>query len=101
MTTLGFCDLGVRYGGTEAVRGFNDLLHAGEWLCLIGPNGAGKSSILRSIVGLADSSGDIEVNGRSIRGISSRDRARLVAYVPQRLPRRSRARRWGRRARTP
>mgnify|MGYP000111680241 FL=1 len=38
MTALGFCDVRVTYNGTEAVQGFNDLLHSGEWLCLIGPN---------------------------------------------------------------
>ena len=55
----------------------------GEWLCLIGPNGAGKSSILRSIVGLVSSTGSIEVGGRTIRDLSTRERARRVAYVPQ------------------
>jgi len=75
--------LRVQFGRRTAVAGVDLSVAPGEWLCLIGPNGAGKSSILRSIVGLTDSSGDIEVNGRSIREVSSRDRARLVAYVPQ------------------
>ncbi|MBU6201733.1 MAG: ABC transporter ATP-binding protein [Acidobacteria bacterium] len=83
MTTLGFCDLGVRYGGTEAVRGFNDLLHAGEWLCLIGPNGAGKSSVLRAAAGLVRYSGSVAVDQVEIPAASPRWRSRRIAYVPQ------------------
>ncbi|MEY4373025.1 MAG: hypothetical protein RL219_1794 [Actinomycetota bacterium] len=83
MSRLDIRGLSVQFGRRTAVDSFGAAVAPGEWLCLIGPNGAGKSSILRSVVGLVESSGDIEVNGRSIRGIPNRDRARLVAYVPQ------------------
>lgn len=83
MSRLDIHELSVQFGRRTAVDSFSAVVAPGEWLCLIGPNGAGKSSILRSVVGLIESTGDIEVNGRTIRGIPSRDRARLVAYVPQ------------------
>jgi len=83
MTAIGFCDLTVSYNGTNAVVGFNDLLHSGEWLCLIGPNGAGKSSVLRAAAGLVSYSGSVAINQTEIPAASARWRAQHIAYVPQ------------------
>lgn len=83
MSRLDVRGLTVRYSRREVVQSFDAAVAPGEWLCLIGPNGAGKSSILRSIAGLVPSEGALEINGRSIRGLPSRERARHLAYVPQ------------------
>ena len=83
MTAIGFCDLTVSYNGTDAVVGFNDLLHSGEWLCLIGPNGAGKSSVLRAEAGLVPYTGSVAINQTEIPAASARWRAQHIAYVPQ------------------
>ncbi|MEY4873648.1 MAG: hypothetical protein RJB41_350 [Actinomycetota bacterium] len=83
MTAIGFCDLTVSYDGTDAVVGFNDLLHSGEWLCLIGPNGAGKSSVLRAAAGLVPYTGSVAINQTEIPATSARWRAQHIAYVPQ------------------
>ena len=83
MTAIGFCDLTVAYNGTNAVVGFNDLLHSGEWLCLIGPNGAGKSSVLRAAAGLVSYTGSVAINQTEIPAASARWRAQHIAYVPQ------------------
>jgi iron complex transport system ATP-binding protein len=56
----------------------------GETLCVLGPNGAGKTSLLRCLLGISNfSKGTIKVNGRELCGITRKDLARLVAYVPQ------------------
>jgi iron complex transport system ATP-binding protein len=83
MTAIGFCDLTVSYNGIDAVVGFNDLLHSGEWLCLIGPNGAGKSSVLRAAAGLVPYTGSVAINQTEIPATSARWRAQHIAYVPQ------------------
>ena len=83
MTAIGFCDLTVSYNGIDAVVGFNDLLHSGEWLCLIGPNGAGKSSVLRAAAGLVPYTGSVAINQTEIPAASARWRAQHIAYVPQ------------------
>jgi iron complex transport system ATP-binding protein len=83
MTAIGFCDLTVSYDGSDAVVGFNDLLHSGEWLCLIGPNGAGKSSVLRAAAGLVPYRGSVAINQTEIPATSARWRAQHIAYVPQ------------------
>jgi iron complex transport system ATP-binding protein len=76
-------DLTVRYGRRTVVAGFTDTVRSGEWLGLIGPNGAGKSSLLRAIVGVVASTGDVLVDGSPLSARSRSRRAALVAYVPQ------------------
>ena len=83
MTAIGFCNLTVSYSGVNAVVGFNDLLHSGEWLCLIGPNGAGKSSVLRAAAGLVSYTGSVAIDQTEIPSASARWRAQHIAYVPQ------------------
>jgi iron complex transport system ATP-binding protein len=73
----------VEYGGCAVVSSVDETLSAGEWLCLIGPNGAGKSSLLRALAGLIDFSGSVQLDGGEIRGLSARELARQVAFVPQ------------------
>jgi multiple sugar transport system ATP-binding protein len=58
-------------GGVHAVRNFNLQVRDGELIVLVGPSGSGKSTILRLISGLEDpASGDIEIGGRPVSGIS-------------------------------
>ena len=56
---------------------------SGEWLSIIGPNGAGKSTLLRSIAGVIECAGIVEIAGTPIAHLSSRQRAGLVSWVPQ------------------
>jgi len=83
MSSIEFRDVGVRYGKRDVVRGFTDTVRSGEWLGLIGPNGAGKSSLLKAVVGVVASTGDVLVDGASLALRSRSRRAAVVAYVPQ------------------
>lgn len=58
----------VRYpDGTEAVRGVDLAVSAGETLALLGPSGSGKSSLLRGIAGLEQvSSGTVRMRGEDV-----------------------------------
>ncbi len=80
---VGFHDVIVRYDDRVVVEPFTDRIEPGEWLGVIGPNGAGKSSLLRAIAGLVPHAGTITIDGRDLASLSSKERARLVAYVPQ------------------
>jgi iron complex transport system ATP-binding protein len=76
-------DVGVDLDGNEIVRGVSLSVAAGEWVTVIGPNGAGKSTLLRAIAGLVRFRGGIELFGQASEALSRRQRARLVAMVPQ------------------
>ncbi len=60
---------------------------AGECLAIVGPNGAGKTTLLRCLAGLrAPSGGMIAHRGRDFSGLSRRELALRIAYVPQVRP---------------
>lgn len=51
---------------------------------VLGPNGSGKTTMLKLILGLLKpASGDIYVLGAELKQIPLRERAKLLAYVPQ------------------
>lgn len=59
----------------------------GECWAIVGPNGAGKSTLLRLMAGLhTPHAGEVEIDGVPLRSISTRRRAQLVAFLPQRTP---------------
>ena len=81
---ISFEGVTVRYGSVLALDGVSGQVADGEWLGLIGPNGAGKTTLLGAIARLLPSAGDIVVCGQRANGLSRRQLARLIAYVPQR-----------------
>ena len=73
------------YGEKAVLRNVEFTLRAGECAALLGPNGSGKTTLLRAISGvLAPQSGGIELLGRPLTALKPRERARMVAVVPQR-----------------
>jgi len=74
----------VRLGTTVALRQVSAQVGRGGWLGVVGPNGAGKSTLARAVTGLVPYRGRIWVGGREYKPSEHRQRARAVAYVPQR-----------------
>jgi iron complex transport system ATP-binding protein len=83
MTAVAVGALTVRIDGHEILRGIDLTVAAGEWVTVIGPNGAGKSTLLRAVGGLVRHAGSVTLFDRPIAALSGRERARLVATVPQ------------------
>jgi iron complex transport system ATP-binding protein len=75
--------LGVHLGGQEILRDVTFDVPAGSWVCAIGPNGAGKSTLVHAVAGLVPFAGRVDLWGRELGTYRRRERARLVALVPQ------------------
>ena len=70
--------------GPEVVHGVDLQAPAGQITALLGPNGAGKSTLLKAVVGLVPSAGSVRLDGVELSTLEARERARRLAYVPQR-----------------
>ncbi len=78
------CDgVTVTLGGRRILDGVGLDVPSGTWLSIVGPNGAGKSTLLRYLTGAVAGTGQVELDGRSASALPRRERARLVALVPQ------------------
>ena len=78
------CDVWAGYGERQVIKGLNLSVEHGSVTALAGPNGVGKSTLLRLLSGsLKPSRGTTRVAGSEIGALSVRERARLVAVVPQ------------------
>lgn len=81
---LVFKNLCAEYSGVEKLHGISAELSPGKLVALIGPNGCGKSTLLKCAVGLLKpSQGEILLGGDNIHGISEKDRAKRISYMPQ------------------
>jgi len=72
------------YGKAPVLRGISLAVDSGERISLVGPNGSGKSTFLAALTGLISYQGTIAVDGVDLGHHSERDRARLMATLPQR-----------------
>ena len=74
----------VNYAEAAVLKGINLNVAEGEIMAVIGPNGAGKTTLIRAVSGvLPIQSGSINIDGRNLSRMGSKDRARLLAVVPQ------------------
>jgi iron complex transport system ATP-binding protein len=76
-------EVSVRLGARLVVQSANLSLARGELIVLVGPNGAGKTTLVRALAGLIACEGRVQLDGRSPASLGLRERARLIAYLPQ------------------
>ncbi|WP_432770530.1 MAG: ATP-binding cassette domain-containing protein [Sphingopyxis sp.] len=67
------------------LTGADFRLTPGELVAIVGPNGSGKTTLLRLLAGLRDAdAGEVRIGGLPLGPMPPRDRARHLAYLPQR-----------------
>ena len=77
-------DLTIGYPDRTVGRDLDVALSTGEVLALLGPNGGGKTTLLKTLLGLIKpKAGEVRLGGKPLDNYSIRERARVVAYVPQ------------------
>ena len=82
--TLEIRDLCFSYRKHQVLNGVDLCVGEGEMVSLLGRNGAGKTTLLRLIPGfLKPSSGSITIDGTPVTEMKLRERASLMAYIPQ------------------
>jgi iron complex transport system ATP-binding protein len=76
--------LTIGYRDRVVGSGLDVALKTGEVLALLGPNGGGKTTLLKTLIGLlSPKAGEVRLGERALADHASRERARLIAYVPQ------------------
>lgn len=80
-------DVTYTWPGSEHHLGpLSAAIPQGQWVGLIGPNGSGKSTLLRLIAAFwRKEHGTIRAAGMDVSRMTSSDRARHMAFVPQSL----------------
>lgn len=77
-------NLDFSYGNHQILHDLSFEIPDGMLVNVLGPNGVGKSTLFRCILGLNQNySGIVMVNGKDIKSLSIRERAREISYIPQ------------------
>ena len=82
--TLAGRNLTIGYHDREVGHDLDVALAQGEVLALLGPNGGGKTTLLKTLLGiLPPRAGEVAIGGRALAAVPLKERAKLIAYVPQ------------------
>ena len=76
-------NLSAGYPGEPVLEGISLSIPSGEVTVIAGPNGCGKSTLLKALTGILNASGSVTLDGQELLTLDHRQRARMVAYLPQ------------------
>lgn len=77
-------DLSFGYGKRMVLNQLSFQVKAGTLVSVLGPNGVGKSTLFKCLLGLThDYSGMVKINGKNVKTMSTKEMAKLLAYIPQ------------------
>lgn len=77
-------NLGFSYGSRPVLHDISIDIPDATLVNVLGPNGVGKSTLFRCILGLNPGyTGTVLVNGKDMKRLSIRERAREISYIPQ------------------
>ncbi|HEY8581063.1 MAG TPA: ABC transporter ATP-binding protein [Beijerinckiaceae bacterium] len=73
----------VNIGYDEVVTDVTMQIGGTDFIGVVGPNGAGKTTLLRALAGLIDFEGLAQFGLRPLNGLTPRERAITMTYLPQ------------------
>jgi iron complex transport system ATP-binding protein len=76
-------NLAFAYKHKVVLDGVSLSIEKGEMLGILGPNGSGKTTLLKVLSGVLAGTGEIKINGKTLRGYGRRELSRVFAVVPQ------------------
>ncbi|MGC9158727.1 MAG: ABC transporter ATP-binding protein [Terracidiphilus sp.] len=81
---LEFAHVGYGIGNGNLFDELDARIFPNDCIALAGRNGVGKTTLLRLAAGtLVPDSGDVRLNGKTLRSLKQREIARSIAFVPQ------------------
>jgi iron complex transport system ATP-binding protein len=84
MAMIECTNVDVSYGEHNVIKNFNGVFKEGTISVLTGGNGAGKSTLLSTLAGdIPEFRGEITIDGRSLRQITSKELANLRSVATQ------------------
>ncbi|MFO6453075.1 MULTISPECIES: ABC transporter ATP-binding protein [unclassified Aeromicrobium] len=82
--TLEVRDLRATIGTSQILHGVDLTVSEGSTTAVLGRNGVGKTTLMRSILGYLDCTGDVLLQGATISDLSTHQRVqRGICYVPE------------------
>lgn len=80
-------DLVFNYNGSPILKGIGAGVPKGRMVTIVGPNGAGKTTLLKCIARiLKPAGGTVLIENQDAGGMSRKELARRLGYVPQSMP---------------
>lgn len=77
-------NLSFSYGNRQVLNNISLDAKGGELVSILGANAVGKSSLFKCMLGLMSGwTGDVTIDGRSIKTMSTAEISRHIAYIPQ------------------
>ena len=81
---LNLKDVHAYYGKSHILHGVTMNVKPGEIVSLLGRNGSGRSTTVKSIMGLVDAHGSVQLKGKELLGLKPFEIAHLgLGYVPE------------------
>ena len=72
------------YGKSNVLESISFCVEKGSLVGILGANGSGKTTLLKAVCGIVPHKGTCTLGSDKLEGLSVRQLARLVSYIPQR-----------------
>lgn len=78
-----FKNVGISYGDKKVINNFNYFIKGNTKIGIIGNVGSGKTSLVKTIAGLIDYTGDIFIDNQNLKLCNYDSIMKYIVYIPQ------------------